>query len=325
MFKNYNKVILFLYLLGALFLTSCWGGEKRGVSNAENIQTDSLKYAKGVKIEYFKNYTQVSVVNPWDTTKLLQNYILIDRNEPKPENLPAGTIIKVPINNAIVYTSVHTSILEALESVDLIAGVCEVEYIDSKEIKNLVKEGKIADCGVSNTPNIEKIIEKNGEIIIASPFENSNYGQAEKLGIPIFEAADYMENTPLGRAEWVKVYGLLSGRKEMADSIFAVTEKNYNQLKKLANNGEKKPRLLAERKYGSAWFVPAGYSYMGELYTDAGADYIYRKIKKLTAIHSLLSKFLKRVKVRIFGCLSMLWIEILHTTILKLKILYMPN
>lgn len=214
--------------------------------------------------------------DPWDSTRLLQRYLLVDRSlKETPEGMGTGTIVKVPIDNIVIYTSVHASIVELLGSEERIAGLCEVKYTDSKILQARLSSGEIADLGESTAPNIERMMEIGSEVIISSPFKDSGYGPAEKLGIPIIEGADYMENHPLGRVEWIKFYGLLLGAEQRADSIFRNTCREYNELKALAAGVEHRPTVLSELKYGSQWFVPSGDSYNAVLYADAGADYIF--------------------------------------------------
>ncbi len=254
-------------------MASCNGGQGSQWAEEKGTKVENL-YAKGFEITEYKDYTVVQISNPWDTSKVLQRYILAEKGNPLPDNLPPGTIIKTPVDNAIMYTTIHTAIWEQLGALDAIAGICETEYLTSAKAKALVERGTIADCGKAASPNVEKIIDIDGHIIIATPFEHGGYGQAEKLGIPIFESADYMENHPLGRVEWIKVFGLLLGKGEVADSLFRVTESNYNRLKELARNETSRPKLLSERKYGSTWFTAGGASYMAVMYKDAGADYM---------------------------------------------------
>lgn len=232
-------------------------------------------YAKGFEITRYQGYDVVSVADPWDTARVLQNYILVGREEPLPRNLPQGTVIRTPIRNAIMYTVVHTAVLEQLGALDAVAGICESQYLTSTRAKERVAQGTIVDCGMATSPNVEKIMDIGGEIIIASPFEHGGYGQVEKLGIPIFESADYMETHPLGRVEWIRIYGMLSGREAQADSLINSTVQNYNRLKGMAAGATERPRLMVERKYGSSWFIPGGGSYMARMYRDAGADYIF--------------------------------------------------
>jgi iron complex transport system substrate-binding protein len=122
------------------------------------------------------------------------------------------------------------------------------------------------------------MIEIGAELVIASPFQNSSYGPVEKIGIPIIEGADYMEAFPLGRTEWIRFYGLLFGKEEMADSIFKETEQAYLSLKDLTANIDNRPTVLSEKKFGSSWYVPSGDSYMAHLIEDAGADYMFKDL-----------------------------------------------
>ena len=133
----------------------------------------------------------------------------------------------------------------------------------------------IVDCGSSMQPDVEKIIALHPEALLISPFENSGgYGKLDNLNIPIIEAADYMENSPLGRAEWIKFYGLLF-EANTEDSLFAAIEKEYLALKAQAAKLPKGLSVLTERKMGSVWYSPGGKSTMGILLKDANAGYIF--------------------------------------------------
>ena len=133
----------------------------------------------------------------------------------------------------------------------------------------------IVDCGSGMQPDVEKIIALHPEALLISPFENSGgYGKLDNLNIPIIETADYMETSPLGRAEWIKFYGLLYGA-DKADSLFAAIEKGYLSLKAQAAKLPKGLSVLTERKMGSVWYSPGGKSTMGILLKDANARYIF--------------------------------------------------
>lgn len=244
-------------------------------AGAEAAGGDSIRYAKGFRVERFEGYTSVEVINPWDTAKLLQRYLLVPRGKPVPEGLPKGTVVKVPLRNVVVYTSVHASMIDRLGEAGQITGVCEPEYMISATIKEGLKAGRIADLGRATSPNIEKIIDIGAECLLVSAFENSGYGQAEKLGIPIIEGIDYMEPSPLGRAEWGRFIGLLFNKREMADSIFNETERRYLELKALAATATTRPTVFSEMRYGSYWYVPGNESYITHFFKDAGGDYIF--------------------------------------------------
>ncbi len=156
-----------------------------------------------------------------------------------------------------------------------IGGVCDLDYIRLADIHERARQGYIADIGNSLSPNIERLIDLHPDAILLSPYENSGYGRVEKLNIPIIECADYMEVSPLGRAEWMRFYGLLFGRGAEADSLFDEVEKNYLALKALTEPLTERPTVFCELKSSSAWYVPGGKSFIANFYADAGADYIF--------------------------------------------------
>lgn len=268
------KRILPIFLYVCVFFLACCSTGKGNISTLKGEVEENL-YAEGFEIAHYNDFSTISVVDPWDTAKVLQRYILVERDNDLPHNLPEGTIIRTPVQNVIMYTTIHASIWEELGALDGVVGICEPEYLTSEKALQMMADGKIQDCGKAASPNVEKIMEIDGQIIVASPFEHGGYGQAEKLGIPIFESADYMETHPLGRVEWMKVFGMLLGKREVADSLFTATMNNYNRLKELAADVQYRPRVMSERKYGSSWFIVGGASYIAQMYKDAGAEYIF--------------------------------------------------
>lgn len=263
---------LIALMVGVAFFASCGGSHSSSCSESDGTGViDTLKYAENLSIENFPDYTKVTVRNPKDTSNNLQTYILIHRDSVPSSNLPKGTIVKIPVSDALVYSTVHAGLISELGAGLSIGGVCNPEYIKSPELKERIKSGAITDCGASMSPDIERIIKLNPEIIMLSPFENNDrYAKVGELGIPIIECADYMETSALGRAEWVKFYGLLFGKKNEADSMFTDTESNYLKLKDIASKAKSRPKVLTDQRYGQIWNVPAGKSTMGLLIEDAG-------------------------------------------------------
>lgn len=290
--RNITGTVMSLLLL-AVLLCGCRNGSKVGqVSSMPKV--DSICYARGFSIKSYNDCKVVSIRDPWDTLRIRKNYVLVDKERHSgriPADVPAevrnnAVVIPVPVERAVIYTSVHSAMTEQLGCIDRICGVCEPEYIISPEILARVADGRIADLGMSTSPNIEKIIDLDAEIIIASPFENSGYGNAEKIGVPIVEAADYMEGHPLGRTEWVRFYGLLFGCSERADSLFFETCSKYDSLKALVSGipEEEKPSVIMERKYGALWGVPGAGSYVAIFHADAGASYIFRDLEGTSSV-----------------------------------------
>jgi len=254
----------------------------------------ALEYSRYLTISEQDSCTIVEVMNPWKEGDVLHRYVLVAR-ERRPVILPEGTVIPVPVERIVIYTGVHACMMEELGCSSLIKGVCEPEYIFSEAIREKVSAGDIIDIGDAFSPDIEKIMALEPDIIITSPFENSGYGAAEKLSVPIVEGADYMENLPLGRTEWIRFFGLLTGRKEMADSIFRNTEGRYLDLiRQISEADDGKPSVISERKYGGSWGVAGQDSYIATLFRDAGGAYVFDDIPGTGSVRMSFEQVLER-------------------------------
>ncbi|RGR09301.1 ABC transporter substrate-binding protein [Phocaeicola vulgatus] len=268
-----KQVILFTFLLALL---SACGGRSKSSSVIEAEETIPLRYAENLSLSATEDYTIARLRNPWDTTRILHTYVLVDKEKSLPADLPEGTLVRTPLSKAVVYSSVHCGLLNQIGALKSIGGVCDLKYIKLQEVQDGCRTGSIADVGNGMNPDIEKIIDLHPDAIMLSPFENSGgYGRVEKLNIPIIECADYMETSALGRAEWMRFYGLLFGEAQKADSLFAEVEKNYNELKALVAPLSYAPSVISELKNGSAWYVPGGKSTSARIYADAGANYVF--------------------------------------------------
>ena len=267
---------LFIHLMLSVLLFSACGGKSKTASVIEAEETISLRYAENLSLSATEDYTIARLRNPWDTTRILHTYVLVDKEKSLPADLPEGTLVRTPLSKAVVYSSVHCGLLNQIGALKSIGGVCDLKYIKLQEVQDGCRTGSIADVGNGMNPDIEKIIDLHPDAIMLSPFENSGgYGRVEKLNIPIIECADYMETSALGRAEWMRFYGLLFGQAQKADSLFAEVEKNYNELKALVAPLSYAPSVISELKNGSAWYVPGGKSTSARIYADAGANYVF--------------------------------------------------
>ena len=295
----------------AKLLTIVKYGEK-GTASLNNDAEDA---------EY--QYAEVNVANPWKAGTLLHRYILIPKGKEGDEMVARLALqrtsgmgcttdtVRTPVERSAVFIAPHCQLMYELGCQQAIRGVCDLDYINIPDVKKRaalsrntaarkassgnVSAGKasvgnsIVDCGSSMAPDIERIIALKPEAILLSPFENSGgYGKLDKLHIPIIEAADYMESSPLGRAEWMKFYGMLFKKdgnapktalaascEPKADSLFAKIEKEYLKLKAEAAGYPKGLSILTERKTGNVWYVPGGQSTIGILLKDANARYIF--------------------------------------------------
>ena len=273
-------------------------------------------------------YAEAIIANPWKAGTMLHRYILIPKGEEGDKTVTRLALqrtsgmgcttdtVRTPVERSAVFIAPHCQLMYELGCQQAIRGVCDLDYINIPDVKKRAAAGNaaagkasvgnvsaenaaagnsIVDCGSSMAPDIERIIALKPEAILLSPFENSGgYGKLDKLHVPIIEAADYMESSPLGRAEWMKFYGMLFGNEEgrvkreegksngisgscepKADSLFAKIEKEYLSLKAQAAGYRKGLSILTERKTGNVWYVPGGQSTIGILLKDANARYIF--------------------------------------------------
>ena len=266
LFKEGLGVVLFLLLV------ACRGGQTSFVQAVGD--TIAFKYATQLTVVRYDGYTVVTLKNPWKEDMTLHQYVLLPvgtavANSP----LPNATVIRTPLRRSMIFSTVHCAMLMDLGKQDCIAGVADLKYIKIPWIQQQVKAGKISDVGDGLSPVIEKIIDQRPDALFLSPFENSGgYGKLEDIDIPIVECAEYMETTPLGRAEWLRFYGILFGCEEKADSLFDAIDKNYNHLKTLVTQ-KSRPSVLLDNVTGSVWYVPGGKSTIGQMIQDAGGSY----------------------------------------------------
>ena len=339
-----RKKYIYGALLALLVLTACQGGKTTAgeAEEGDTLKMEYAKLLTIVKhgekgtasldenaesAEY--QYAEVNVANPWKAGTLLHRYILIPKGEEGDKTVAmlakrrsmgarcTTDTVRTPVERSAVFIAPHCQLMYELGCQQAIRGVCDLNYINISDVRkraasagkasagNASAQNSIVDCGSSMAPDIERIIALKPEAILVSPFENSGgYGKLDKLHIPIIEAADYMESSPLGRAEWMKFYGMLFGKDKnisttaagkaseaaagkaseatllascelRADSLFAQIEKEYLKLKAEAGKLPKGLSILTERKTGNVWYVPGGQSTIGILLKDANARYIF--------------------------------------------------
>lgn len=320
---------LYILLCGAtaaLLMAACQGGKTAAAAEAGD--TLEMKYAKLLTIvkhgdgeensdaaeDIDYQYAEAIIANPWKAGTMLHRYILIPKGKEGDKTVAmlarrrstgarcTTDTVRTPVERSAVFIAPHCQLMYELGCQQAIRGVCDLDYINIPDVRkraasagNAAAGNSIVDCGSSMAPDIERIIALKPEAILLSPFENSGgYGKLDKLHVPIIEAADYMESSPLGRAEWMKFYGMLFGNEEgrgkreegksngisgscepKADSLFAKIEKEYLKLKAEAAGYPKGLSILTERKTGNVWYVPGGQSTIGILLKDANARYIF--------------------------------------------------
>lgn len=266
----YSLLLLFLC---SLLLTSC--AQSKRSPNPEDV----TKEAKGLEIYRQGECWVAKVISPEDSTQDLGIYIFPDSdNSNEIPDIPGSKVIPPSKRKRVMlYSGVYSSALKELGSEHLIKVVGDAAYITDPYILSGLSEGSIIDAGMQQEPVIERILQAQPDLIIVSHYDGADFSKLEKLGIPIIYMRESSETTPLGRAEWIKLIGLVAGQRERADEIFAKVSTNYNKLKRMAaGTTEAAPNVMAETMYQGTWFVAGGKSYAAQLIHDAGGKYPWR-------------------------------------------------
>jgi iron complex transport system substrate-binding protein len=269
-----KKSCVFLLTFCSLLFWAC--KTDKASSATEAGDTLHLEYARLLHVVKYPHFTTVTIDNPWHEGHVLHRYVLVRRGEQRPDALPKGTVIEVPVRKTVMFTTTHCFLFGLFNCQDRVAGACDTQYILLPWVKEKLAKGEMADCGNGLDPLVEKIIDLGPDMMFLSPFENSGgYGKIEEIGTPYFECAEYMECSALARAEWMKVYGMLLGKEAEADSLFDDVRKNYRKWMGVAQSSKLRRSIITEKLTGSTWYVAGGKSSVGRLIADAQGDYAF--------------------------------------------------
>lgn len=261
-----------LLLLFSLLFSTCQN-KPEVLSSRREIP---LQYATLLQLTAADSFTIATIKDPYDTTKILQSYCLLEKDVTPPKALPkATTIIRIPLQRAAVFSSVHLALLQELHAIRQVRGVCDTQFIIDQNLQALIRHQRLTNYGGSLRPDLELLVATRADALLVSSLVDVDRPELRKTGIPIIECADYLETSALGRAEWIKFFGLLFGQRQAADSIFQQVEDRYQSLTRQVRTLRQRPSLLVETKKGGVWYVPGGKSTMGEIYQAAGANYLF--------------------------------------------------
>lgn len=238
-----------------------------------------IKYAKGLTIDSLNNFVRVTLSNPWDNSnKILSRYYLVRKSDITTDSIPDdGVIIQIPLEQIAVSSGTHIGFIEAFDKLDIIRGICYPDRIFNDTIRARYSRNELQDLGDPFQINMESLIALRPEAIIASGYsEQDEYSKRmQRSGAPVIFVNEWMEPSPLGRAEWIKFIGLLLDQENQSQTKFDEIERAYLRLSALTAKAEKKPAILTGENFRGTWYMPGGNNWMAQLFRDAGADYYF--------------------------------------------------
>jgi iron complex transport system substrate-binding protein len=270
-----SKYLLLLFLILAI---SCKKNEENQAVSNQKIE-NSIQYAKGLEIYKYNGYSVVTVSNPWPEAAKGFSYVLHKKNVSVPDSLKNYTQIQVPIKSIVVTSTTHIPSLETLGVENTLLGFPNTNYVSSEKTRALIDAKKVKEIGTNQSLNTEVLIDLAPDVIVGFSIDNNNkaYSNLEKNGQKIIYNGDWTEQTPLGKAEWIKFFGTLYGLEEKADSEFKTIEKEYNNALALAKKTASKPTVLSGAIYQEKWYLPGGRSWASLFIKDANATYLWAK------------------------------------------------
>lgn len=275
---------LTLPLFLAILLVSCTHAGENLNEKKSGDGEKFIKSAERLKLEKENGYTKVTVVNPWQGAKgINQPYFLVKRGSELPEGIDTSSVITVPIRKIICMSTTHIAMISALGEEKSIVGVSGTGFPYSKTLNESIEKGLVADVGYEANLNKELILTISPDLVMMYGIgseSNSYIGKIKELGIEVLFNADYLETDPLGKAEWIKLFGALYCKESLADSIYNSEVEIYNKVKSfISGNTADRPKVLLGLPFRDIWYISPGNSFISKLIEDAGGDYLWKNTK----------------------------------------------
>ncbi|CAM3701794.1 ABC transporter substrate-binding protein [Flavobacterium chungbukense] len=261
-------------------LIGCKKNEKIEAVKMVNAQ-NSIEYASGLSIVKYEDYSIVTVSNPWPNADKDFKYILKEKDAKVPDSLQSYTSIQVPLESVVVTSTTNIPFLEMLEVENKLVGFPHTDYISSEKTRALIDKGSVKNVGQNEKLNIEQLIELAPNLIVTFGVDNNNpmLDNLKKSGLNVLIQGDWMEQSPLGKAEWIKLYGALFAKEDKAKELFDKIVESYNQAKKLVADKPATSKVLYGSMYEDVWYVAKGNSWVAQFMKDAQATYLWADLK----------------------------------------------
>lgn len=273
----FKKVVFVFFTI----LAFACKNDKKEIAPAEKPILQVVSFAKGFSIEKLASgVTIIKITSPWPNAESAFTYALVPKEKQAAITLNKDAydaIITVPVNRLVVTSTTHIPALEALEVEDKLVGFPDTKYISSEKTRKRIDAGSIKELGNNESINTEMLIELNPEVVVGFGISNENsiYETIQRANIPVVYNGDWTEETPLGKAEWIKFFAPFFQKEAKADRIFTNIKTSYEEAKKLAKTAHTTPTVISGAMYKDIWYLPGGKSWAAQFLTDANANYLW--------------------------------------------------
>ena len=223
-----SNFLISFAILSMLFLFGCKPNDAKEKTKISAV-ANSVMYAKGLELYHYKGFTLMKVTNPWPEATSGFNYILKQKNGIVPDSLKHLPEITVPIQSIVVTSTTHIPALEMLGVENTLIGFPSTNFISSSKTRKRINAGKVREVGVKESLNTEVLIDMKPDAIVTFGINNNNstIDNLKKSGLNVLINGDWTEQSPLGKAEWIKFFGALYNLDSRANNLFNSIETNY--------------------------------------------------------------------------------------------------
>lgn len=273
MLRKFSIIIVFFI---GLFFVQC---KKEPKLETKTSVENNVKYATGFTIENYNGFSIVTVEKPWPNATKNYKYILKKKNGIVPDSLKNNTTINIPIQSIVITSTTHIPSLEMLNEEKTIVGFPNLNYVSSEKVRALIDAKKVKELGNNQSLNTEVIIDLQPDVIIGYGLDNNNptLDNLVKSGLKVLLNGDWNEQTPLGKAEWIKFFGTLYDKQDQANKLFSKIEKEYLKTIEIAKKATTKPSILAGDIYEGKWYMPSGTSWGSLILKQANSNYLWKE------------------------------------------------
>ena len=273
---RYCSILIPFIIFNLLY---CTQQAKKQPESKSNVAIERLNYAKGFTICDFGNYRKISVSDPWQqSSKVRFEYYLVDRDKPVPVELNDRQIIRTPVSAIICLSTSHIGFLSAINELTSLKALSGAGFVSDPEVQKAVSEKKVLDIGYDQGINYEKILGLKPDLIMAYGVSGDVTGFINKLqdlGLNVVLNGEYLEATPLAKAEWIKFVAAFYNKDNEAAAYFSMVEANYIQIKNQVAEVKIRPVVMTGLPFKDAWWMAGGRSNLASLITDAGGWFLW--------------------------------------------------
>lgn len=277
-----------MVFLSLLIMSGC-KKEKSIVPDESYTNTIHNTYAEGFKITNYKTHKTLSISNPWPKSENSYNYGLVsEKNRAKLTLVKEefNGILTTPVQKIVVTSTTHIPALELLNVEQTLVGFPGTDYVSSEKTRTRIDNNNVRELGNNEGINTEIVLELRPDVVVAFGVNGTNksMGIIENAGIPVIYNGDWVEKSPLAKAEWIKFFGVLYDKEKEAELIFNQIETDYLEAKRIALKAKSKPTILCGAMYKDVWYLPNGTSPEAQFLKDANTNYLWSDTKESGSI-----------------------------------------